>query len=77
MGLATAAGGRGIGSVSWGAGVQREWEWVGSCHGVGVAGFAMDMLNNMAGKRGDTPLMNAAANGTQFMAGTGRGRVGG
>ena len=41
------------------------------------AGYAVDMLNNMAGKRGDTPLMKAAANGTQFMAGTGRGRVGG
>ena len=42
-------------------------EWVGSCHGVGVAVFAMDMLNNMAGKRGDTPLMKAAANGNQYM----------
>ena len=68
----------------WGMGVQRELEWVGSCHGVGVAVFAMDMLNNMAGKRGDAPLMKAAANGnlymvplSKFMAGTGRGRVGG
>ena len=66
--------------------MQREWEWVGSCHGVGVAVFAMDMvgaagrwgmLDNMSGRRKDTPLMKSAANGTQFMAGTGRGRVGG
>ena len=40
---------------------------------VGVAEFAVDMLNNMSGKRGAPPLMKAAANGNQFMAGTGGG----
>ena len=31
------------------------------------AGAKCDMLNNMAGKRGDTPLMKAAANGNPHM----------
>ena len=81
--------GRARGGIHNGAAVRTGWglcDGAWGCSGnwsgwevgmVVVAAFAVDMLNNMAGKRGDTPLMKAAANGNQFMAETWGGRVGG
>jgi hypothetical protein len=51
--------------------------YLNACTRLVVAANRWGMLDNMSGGRMDTPLMKAAANGTQRMAGTGRGRVGG